>query len=377
VSTPKLMGVLADPTGTETDKVRPREVLQTPPPKMAEVVSIPPPEAPRPFAPQSAGAPQAKRVVVTADGLVSSLQGKLQQEAEKAVQAALAKQVNDRIKDALRSIDDARQLSMREVRDLVPKQIEEMTLSVKEGSAAELAAQRKAEIEAYRERAEEMAKGLREQACELRRDLAGAAQECVEKMTREIGSLIPARMTEALRQAKSDFETATAVVADRRYEQLLDNVQFATQEALSNLNARLAELPSLSQNVVNSGLEELRQETERHVKMALADAQERSVSALSSLDAESGAMCDARRQSLEAEVSRLAERATDEFRKGMQTFLHSCLATAMGAVEKQSRTTLNGLPKGSGDISKGPSENSAKSEESEIIPETGSGLLTH
>jgi hypothetical protein len=316
-------------------------------------------------------------VVVTPDGLISALQGKLQQEAEKAVQAALAKQVNDEIKDALRSIDDARQLSMREVRDLAAKQIEEMKLSLKEGSAAELAAQRKAEIEAYRERAGEMAQGLREQACELRRELAGAAQECVEKMTREIEPLIPARLTEAVRQATSDFESATAVVVDRRYEQLLDNIQIATQGALLSLDAHSAELQTLSQNAVNSGLEELRRETERHVKMALADAQARSVSALSSLDAEGGAICDARRQSLEAEVSRLAERATDEFRKGMQSFLHSCLVAAIGAVDKHAKTTLNGLPRGIGEIPEPPNENSAKGDESEIIPDTASGLLTH
>jgi len=357
-STPKLTGLTANATGAETKTVGPLEALRTPEPKMAEVASIPPPEAPRPLAPQSAAAPQVKRVVVTPDELISALQGKLQHEAEKAVQAALANQVNDRIQDALRSIDDARQLSMREVRDLASKQIEEMKLSVKEGSAAELAAQRKATIEAYRERADEMAQGLREQACELRRELASAAQEPVEKMTREIATLIPTRVTEAVHQATSDFESATAELVDRRYEQLLHNVQTATQEALSNLNAHSAELHALSQNVVNSGLEELRLETERHVNLALADTRERSGSALSSLDAESSAICDARRQSLETEVSRLAERATDEFRRGMQAFLHSCLAAAMGAVDKHSRTTLNGLLKESGEIPEEPSESS-------------------
>ncbi|HKD83201.1 MAG TPA: hypothetical protein VKB58_00540, partial [Terriglobales bacterium] len=163
--------------------------------------------------------------MVTPDELIAALQGKLQQEAEKAVQAAVAKQVDDRIQDALRSIDDARQLSMRELRNFAPRQMQEVKLSLKETFAAELAAQRKAEIEAYRESADEMAQGLREQARELERELASEAQECFEKMTREIGSLIPARMTEAVRQATSDFESGTAVTVDRRYEQLLHNVQ--------------------------------------------------------------------------------------------------------------------------------------------------------
>ena len=377
VSSPKATVAMAEAAGPETKKVSAREVLRMPEPKMAGIATISPPEAPRPLAAQPAEAPQAKRVVVTPDGLISALQGKLQQEAEKAVQAALAKQVNDTTKDALRSIDDARQLSLREVRDLVPKQIEEMKLSVKEGFAAELAAQRKAEIEAYRQRADEMAQGLKEQAGELRRELASAAQECVEKMHREIEPLIPARLTEAVRQATSDFESATAVVVDRRYQELLDNLQIATQEALLNLNAQSAELQALSQNVVDSSLEELRLETERHARMALADTQERSVSALSSLHAESSAICDARRQALEVEVSSLAERATDEFRKGLQAFLHSCLVAAMGAVDQHSRTTLNGLLQGSGETPEGPGENPTKGDESQIIADTGGGLLTH
>src|SRR5215467_2387435 len=358
-SAPKLTGATANATGSDTKKVRPLEAQHKAETGTAKVVSIPAPEAPQPPAPQSAGAPQVKRVVVTPEGLISALQGRLQQEAEKEIEAALAKQVNDRIQDALRSIDDARQSTMREVRDFVPKQIEKMKLSVREGSAAELAAQTKAEIEAYRVKADEMSQGLKEQACELRRELASAAQEYAEKTTREIAPLIPARLTEAVRQATSDFESTTAAVVNQRYEQLLHNVQIATQEALLSLDARSAELQALSQNAVHSGLEELRRETERHVSAALADTRERSVLALSSLDVESSAICDARRQSLEAEVSRLAERATDEFRKGMQAFLHSCLAAAMGAVDKHSRATLNELLKGSGELPEGPTEGSS------------------
>src|SRR5262245_55566465 len=115
-STPKLTEVTANTTGSGTKKVAPLEARRPPEPKMAEVASIPTPEDPTPLGPQSAAEPHVKRVVVTPDELISALQGKLQHETEKAVQAALANQVNDRIQDALRSIDDARQLSMREVR---------------------------------------------------------------------------------------------------------------------------------------------------------------------------------------------------------------------------------------------------------------------
>jgi hypothetical protein len=300
---------------------------------MAEVTSFPSPSptASGPSAPKVPDAPQPPRVVVTPDKLISALQGKLQQEAEKAVQAAVSKQVNDVVREALSSIDDARQSSLREMLELLPKQIEAMKL-LKEESAAEMAAQWKANLEMYRGRAEEMAQRLEKQTGELRRELANA-QEFVEKMTREIAPRIPERLKEAVTQATSDFESATAVVVDCRYQRLLEDMRTATQEALLKLNTRSAEVQALAQSAVTSGLEEFRRGAELHVNMALAETRERAISTLSSLDADSRAACDTRRQALETEVARCAERATEQFRKGMTTFLHSCLV-AVGAVDE-------------------------------------------
>jgi hypothetical protein len=77
----------------------------------------------------------------------------------------------------------------------------------------------------------------------------------------------------------------------------------------------------------------------------------------------------------EAEVLLLDERAREEFRKGMQSFLHSCLAVAMGAEGEHSKVTLNVLLKGNGKTLEGPSEKSANGVESEIVPNAGSGLM--
>ena len=176
-------------------------------PKMAEFTSLPSPSpvASRPPAPKVPEAPQPQRVVVTPDGLISALQGKLQQEAEKAVQAAVAKQVHDLVREARKSIDDARRSSVQEVQSLV-------------------------------------------------------------------------------------------------------------------------------QSAVNSGLEEFRREADLCVNMVLAETK----ATLSSLDADSRATCDARRQTLENEVARSAERATEQFRKGMKTCLDSFLAATVGAVDEDS-----------------------------------------
>ena len=363
VLTPQLAAVVAPAPKPETKTGGLSEVPLKPEPepkmgdltKTGEVISISSrsPATSRPNPTDGPEAPKPQRVVVTADGLISALQGRLQQEAEKAVQAALAKQVNDRIRDALRSIDDARRLSAREVQELVPKRIEEMKFSLKEESAA----QWKAEMEVYRGRAEEVAQHLERQAGELRCELANTAQEYVEKMTREIGPQIPARLNEAVCQATSDFESAIAVVLDRRYELLLEKMQIATQEALSKLNARAAEVQALAQSALNSSVEEFKRETERHVTMALAETKERAVSALSSLDAESRAACDARREALEAEVSRSAERAAEEFRNGMKELLYSCLGAAVGTEKVREK-----FAGGTG---------------SEIVPDAGSDLLAH
>jgi hypothetical protein len=375
-STAQLAAVVSPAQESATKKVGLSEMK--PEPKVAEVASFP---SPSPAAFQSPSlkvpeAPQPPRVVVTPDRLISALQGKLQQEAEKAVQAAVAKQANGVVREALSSIDDARLSSVRELQELFPTRIEAIKLSLKEESTAEMAAQWKADMEMHRGRAEEMTRRLEKQADELRRELANA-QEYVERMTREIAPQIPARLKEAVTQATSDFESATAVVMDHHYERLLENVQNLTQESHLKLNAGSAELQALVQSAVNSGLEEFRREAELHVNMALAETQERAVSALSSLDADSRATCDARRQALETEVARSVERETEQFRKGMKAFLYSCLVAAVGAVDEYSKTTLDGLLKDDGKTLDEARSESPAQDEDKIIPGAGSSPMTH
>ena len=115
-STAQLAAVISPAQESATKKVGLGEMMK-PEPKVAEVARFPSPSpaAFRPPAPKVPEAPQPPRVVVTPNRLISALQGKLQQEAEKAVQAAVAKQVNDVIREALSSIEDARLSSVREV----------------------------------------------------------------------------------------------------------------------------------------------------------------------------------------------------------------------------------------------------------------------
>jgi hypothetical protein len=316
------------------------EIPMKPESKVSEITSVPSPSpaASQPAAtatPKVAEAPQPTRVVVTPAQLISGLQGKFQQEAAKAVQAAVAKQVNDAVREALGSIEDARRSGVREVQELFPKQLEAMKLSLK------------ADMQMYRSEAQETAQRLEKQADESRRELA-KAQEYGDKLTREIAPSIPARLKETVTQATSDFERATVAITERRYERLVEDVQNVTQDARSKLNTRSAEVQAFVQSAVNSGLDEFRREAEKHANMALADTKERAVSWLSSLDEESRTTCDARRQALETEVARSAERAAEEFHKRIKAFLYTSLVAAVDAVEEHSKSTLDGLLKDDG-----------------------------
>jgi hypothetical protein len=346
--------------------------------KMAEVATFPSPSpaAAKAQGPVEAEPPQPKRVLITPDGLINALQGRLQRAAETAAQVAVAKEVDDAVRRALGSIDDVRESSLREILELSPTRVEALRLSSREALAAEIAAQWKQQLEEYRGRVDEIAQRLEKQAEELRAEL-GRSQEFVEKMTREVGPQIQAKLSEAVTRAASEFEGAASRTVDRRFERLLENAQTVTQEALLKLDARSAEVQAVMQSAINSAIGVFQRQAESHVNMTLSEAKERAVSALSSLEAESRAACEARRQTLESEVARSAERSTEQFRKGMKAFLYSCLVAAVSAVDEHSKSTLDGLLKHNGETQFESVSDSTTKEENGILPDPDIDSLTH
>jgi len=358
--------------------VSPEEPLARPEPRMAEVATFPSPSPAASESPVGAEAetPKPRRVVITPDGLVAALQGKLRQAAEKAAQAVVANQVDEAVRQALDKIDDVRLSSIREIEELFPARIRSLRLPSKDDLAAEIASHWKEQMEMYRGQAEELAQRLEKQAADLRRELA-KSQEFVDKMSREIEPQIHAKMNEAVTQAANEFEVATARAVERRYEQMLAGTHAVTQEALLKLDARSAEVQALLQSAVNAALGAFQRQSEMQVSMALAETKERAVSALSSLDAESRVACDARRQAIETDVARAAERSTDQFRKGMKAFLYSCLVAAVSAVDEHSKSTLEGLIKDNGKTLYEANGDSHAKDDTEIIPDTDIDPLTH
>jgi len=361
------------------------EAIAEPPPKpevkehkMAEVATFPSPSpaAAKPPGPVEAEPPKRQRVVITPDGLINALQGKLQRAAEQAVHAAVAKHLDEAVRKALGSIEQARESSVQEVLELFPARVESLKLSAKENVAEDIAAHWKEQMEQYRGRVDEMAQRLEKQAEDLRRELA-KSQQFVEKMSSEIEPQMHARFGEAAARAAADFDLAASRTVERRYERFLENTQGLAQEALFKLEARSAEIQAMMQIAINSAMTTFQRQAESHVEMALSETKERAESALSSLDAESRAACEARRQALESDVARAAQRSTDEFRKGMKAFLYSCLVAAVSAVDEHSKSTLDGLLKHNGETRFGSSSESPAKEENGIIPDPDIDSLTH
>lgn len=297
--------------------------------KLAEVATFPSPSpvAPKPQAAVPAEAPKPRRLVITPDGLIGVLQGKLQQAAEKAVQAAVAKQLDEAVRNAVASIDEFRQSSIRELKH------------------------------------------------ELER-----CQEFVARMNSELEPRTQARLNEAVARAASEFDGAAARAIERRYERFLENIQSALQEALLKLDARSAEAQALVQGSVNSTLASIERLAAAQLNGILSETKDRAASALSSLDAENRAACEVRRKALEAEVARAAERSTEQFRKSMKAFLYSCLVAAVSAVDEHSRATLDSLTKDNGKAlceSPESGNGSANSEGPEILPAPNNDPFTH
>ena len=366
------------PAATEEDVADPTAQPEVKEHKLAEVATFPSPSpaAVKPPGPAEAETPKPQRVVITPDGLIHALQGKLQQAADRAVHAAITKHLDEAVRKALHSIEKLRESSVQEVLELFPARVESLKFASRENVAEDIAAHWKEQMVQYRGRVDEMAQRLEKQAEDLRSELA-KAQQFAEKMTGEIEPQIHTRLNEAVARAGSEFDAAASRIVERRYERLLENTQDVTQEALLKLDARSAEVQAMIQSAINSAMASFQRQAENHVEMALSESKERAVSALSVLDAESRDACEARRQALESDVARAAQRSTDEFRKGMKAFLYSCLVAAVSAVDEHSKSTLDGLLKHNGETRFAtPGESPAK-EENNIIPDPDLDSLTH
>jgi len=178
------------------------------------------------------------------------------------------------------------------------------------------------------------------------------SRSLVERAPRALMPQDLAVVEQSVDNAKREFENAAARVSDRHLVRLMEQKQVVSQEASLEMEARSSETRALMQKACNTALDDFRRRVESQVDQVLAEAKERVASSLASLDAESRAAVEARRRTLEADVARVAEQSTLEFRSGIKAFLYSCLVAAVSAVDQHAQTTLVGLSNDPANVSR-------------------------
>jgi hypothetical protein len=302
-----------------------------------------------PSAVTSTAHPRPERVVITSDQLVAAVHGKLQQAADKAVQAAIDSHLMDAVRQALTKIGDVYKATANQMEQQASQRMDGMMQSARkevldrmDTRLAEDRLQWEHEQQAYRSRAEEIAKRLENLANEAERNLT-EAQKFFEKIGPEFEPQIRGRLAESIDRATGEFESAATRVSDRQLVRLMEDKQMVTREAHAQLEACGAEARAQLQGAANGAMEEFKRQIAVHVDLSISDATQRVMSSLASLDAENRAACEARRMAIEAEVAQATQQSTEQFRTGIKAFLYSCLVAAVGAVDQHAQSTLDGL----------------------------------
>ena len=289
------------------------------------------------------------RVAITPDRLLAALQPKIDQAAETAILTALSKHLAPALHAAVNSIDAAREASVQQVSNAAEQQRSALVHTSREEVLArlddrldEVRTGWDAQLDGYRVRAEEIVQRIDKQAGASQKNL-GEAREASQRALRDTQQKISAVIADSLSSALEEFNRGVAQASHRHLTNFLEEAQSLTREATAHLEANAAEARATVQTSAGEALAEFRRQTELHATVTATDTTQRVTSALSALDAEHRAACDARRNSIQADLARSTEQATEQFRHGLRAFFYSCLVAAVSAVEQHSQTTLEGF----------------------------------
>ena len=289
------------------------------------------------------------RVAITPERLLAALQPKIEKAAETAILTALSKHLAPALHSAVNSIDAAREASVQQVSNAAEQQrsalvhtSREEVLARLEDRLDEVRTRWDAQLDGYRVRAEEIVQRIDKQAGASQKNL-GEAREASQRALRDTQQKISAVIADSLSSALEEFNRGVAQASHRHLTNFLEEAQSLTREATAHLEANVAEARATVQTSAGEALAEFRRQVELNATVAATDTTQRVTSALSALDAEHRAACDARRNSIQADLARSTEQATEQFRHGLRAFFYSCLVAAVGAVEQHSQTTLEGF----------------------------------
>ena len=164
-----------------------------------------------------------------------------------------------------------------------------------------------------------------------------------ESVQQQLPQLDRAAIQQSVEHAAHEFETAAARISDRQLIRLMEQKQVLAREISLELEARASESRAAVQKAANTTLEDFRQRVEGQIDLIIAEATERVVSTISSLEAENRTVCEARHRAMETDVARAAEQSTAEFRANIKAFLYTCLVAAVSAVDEHAQNTMASL----------------------------------
>jgi len=317
-------------------------------PTTAKVGAGPAPANPG-IAESAAAYSRPNRVAITPERLLAALQPKIEKAAETAILTAISKHLPPALHAAVNSIDAAREASLQQVSNASAQQrsalvhtSREEVLARLEDRLDEVRTRWDAQLDGYRVRAEEIVQRIDRQAGASQKNL-GDAREASERALRDTQQKISTVIADSLSGALEEFNRGVAQASHRYLTDFLEEAQSLTREATAHLEANVSEARATVQTSAGEALNEFRRQVELHATVTATDTTQRITSALAALDAEHRAACDARRNSIQADVARSTEQVTEQFRQGLRAFFYSCLVAAVGAVEQHSQATREGF----------------------------------
>ena len=264
---------------------------------------------------------------------------------QKAVRTAVAKQLDESLKEALWKFDEVSRAKTQQAEESLERRVEMIVYTSRaevvsrlDSRLAEDQQRWKEHQDAYRSRTEQIADGLEKLGADTRRDLA-ETKTFVERAAEELEPRMRDQITAYVERASQEFEVAVARVSDHQLAQLAESALTVTREASLQLEARTTEARLLMESAANR-LQELQRQADAQFKI-VSEANERIISSVAALDAENRVVCQERIRKLEDDLARAADRSTEQFRNGLNSLLSSLVGT-VSTGEEPAESTLHG-----------------------------------
>lgn len=310
-------------------------------------------------APPGSGKPV--RVVVSPDQLLRGLE----KAAEKAVASAVASHLSTAVKQAVTTIENFSQASVRQVKEHCVQYREKLVTSAREellgrlqSDLAHVDEHLRKQFEVFLAQAQQTAQRLEDSATQVQPVLA-EGQGFLQETARELQNQFSEHLRETADRAAAEFDDETGRVSDRRLARLAEQAQATTDEASTRLDAGAAEARSQLGTAADAALAEFHVMAKSATDLAISEARQRVDSSLASFAAETRADWEARKRACQDELARSSEQEVEQFRQRLETILNSSMVAVISAINEHSKAWLDSLAREGGQRSRKASRRAA------------------